>query len=71
MTPALIRQLLDLYTLSDPEINQTCINELLAEHLIRNGSHGYECTQRGNKMMELLQDVPLPIQIWTDPRTVK
>lgn len=71
MSPALIRQLLDLYTLPDPEILESCVEALIDDELIRHGSHGYECTERGKHMMEMLMDVPLPIQIWTDPRTAK
>jgi hypothetical protein len=71
MSPAEIRQLIDIYTLPDPKIKEGIVQELLAEKLIRNGSHGYECTERGNKMCELLTEVPLPIQVWTDPRSAK
>jgi len=71
MSPAEIRQLTDIYTLPDPDIKEGIAQKFLTENLIRNGSHGYECTERGKRMMEMLIDVPLPIQIWTDPRSVK
>lgn len=71
MSPALIRQLLYICAFPDPEVNESCADFLLKENLIRHGSHGLQVTERGRKMMELLQEVPLPVQVWTDPRGVK
>ena len=71
MTASLIRQLIDICTIPDPEIVPGPIDALLREELVRNGSHGYQVTARGQKMFELLTEVPLPIQIWSDPRKAK
>lgn len=68
MSPALIRQLLDIYTLPDPEIKDGCVEYLLGNGMIRCGPHGYECTAGGNTMVAMLINVPLPIHVWIDPR---
>ena len=68
MTAALIRALIDVCTIGDPELNDGCIDLLLNDDLIRPGSHGYQATDRGKKMFELLTEVPLPVQVLADPR---
>ena len=68
MTASLIRQLIDICTIPDPEIVPGAIDALLREELVRNGSHGYQVTDRGKKMFELLTEVPLPVQVLADPR---
>ena len=68
MTPALFRQLLDIYTLPDPEVDWETGKKLIDMGMIRQGSHGLQVTERGHKMMKMLQEVPLPIQEWVAPR---
>jgi len=76
MSPGLWRQLIDIHTLPNPEINKSCVYSLVEAGLVYfwnspvPGEDGrYQLTERGRYIMKMLCEVPLPIQKWIDPRT--
>ena len=67
VSPGYIRQLLDIYSLPKPELNELFVNELCTDGLIDRR----DCpavTDKGAKWIELLEATPFPVQKWIDPR---
>ena len=69
MSPALWKQMIDIYTLPKPDLHSGCLRRLLDDGLVGSTVNGYILTERGVCMMEMLQKTPLPEHIWVDPRT--
>jgi hypothetical protein len=72
MSPGYWRQLIDIYTLPEPEINDHFLSEMIEDQVVKLKTPcGWELTDRGNFLMGMLSSIPLPVKVWVDPREVK
>ena len=67
VSPAYIRQLLDICTLPNSELKDGPVAELFADGLVDRCDFP-AVTARGQKYLELIAETPLPVQRWVDPR---
>jgi hypothetical protein len=67
VSPAYIRQLLDIYAFPKPELNDSLVNELFVDGLVDRCDFP-AVTGKGQKWLELLAETPLPVQRWVDTR---
>ena len=68
-TPGYLMAFLTVHVTSQ-EINEALKKQLLQEGMIEpSEGYGYFCTTaKGVAFVEMLRDVPLPVQKWVDPR---
>ena len=65
--PGYINQLIQIYSLPNPELNDYFVDHLCLDGLVDRTT--MMVTPKGGAYLQMLCAVPLPIQKWVDPRS--